>query len=207
MQSFDLFTIGHSNIAAERFVGMLRGAGVNSIADVRSTPLSRFFPWFSAKNLAERLEREGMLYAAFGDTLGGRPRDPALYCDGIADYEAMAKRPEFLAGLDRLLSLADRRRVCLLCAESEPLDCHRCLLVARALAERDLSIGHILHDGTIEPHMATQRRLLALSDPGADLFATGQSERLAAAYRHRARTVAYRAKAVSTGANARAERR
>ncbi len=61
-----------------------------------------------------------------------------LYCDGVADYEAMAKRPEFCAGLDRLLQLAARQRVCLMCAEREPLDCHRCLLVARALAERGL---------------------------------------------------------------------
>lgn len=207
MQSFDLFTIGHSNIAADRFVGMLRGAGVNAVADVRSAPFSRFFPWFSAKNLAKRLEREGMVYAAFGDTLGGRPHDPALYCEGIADYEAMAKRPEFRAGLDRLFSLAGRQRVCLMCAEREPLDCHRCLLVARALAERGLAIGHILHDGTIEPHTTTQERLLASRGRDEDLFVTGQGERLAAAYRQRARAVAYRAKTVSKGANAGAERR
>lgn len=211
MQPFDLFSIGHSNIAAERFVGMLRGAGVAAVADVRSTPLSRRFPWFSGKTLAARLQQEGMLYAALGDTLGGRPRHPDLYCDGIADYETMAKRPEFCAGLDRLLQLAARQRVCLMCAEREPLDCHRCLLVARALAERGLSIGHILHDGTIEPHATTQERLLALSGPGADLFATGQGERLAAAYRRRARAVAYRVKTVSKtmsmGANAGAEKR
>ena len=207
MQSFDLFTIGHSNIAAERFVGMLRGAGVNAIADVRSTPLSRFFPWFSTKNLGERLQAEGMLYAPVGDTLGGRPRDPALYCDGVADYEAMAKRPEFHAGLDRLLSLVDRHRVCLMCAEREPLDCHRCLLVARALAERGMGVGHILHDGTVMPHTAIEQQLLAGYGGGDDLFSTGQGDRLAAAYRRRARTVAYRAKTVSTGANAGAERR
>jgi uncharacterized protein (DUF488 family) len=215
MPSFDLLTIGHSNIPAERFVGLLRGAGVNAVADVRSTPASRRFPWFAGKNLAVRLQQENMLYAAFGEALGGRPRDPSLYREGIADYEAMAKEPEFCAGLERLLSLAARQRVCLMCAEREPLDCHRCLLVARALGGRGLSIGHILHDGTIEPHAATELRLLALTGAGDDLFAAGQGERLAAAYRRRARAVAYRAKSVSkgvsktisTGANAGAERR
>jgi uncharacterized protein (DUF488 family) len=215
MPSFDLLTIGHSNIPAERFVGLLRGAGVNAVADVRSTPASRRFPWFAGKNLAVRLQQENMLYAAFGEALGGRPRDPSLYREGIADYEAMAKEPEFCAGLERLLSLAARQRVCLMCAEREPLDCHRCLLVARALGGRGLSIGHILHDGTIEPHAATELRLLALTGAGDDLFAAGQGERLAAAYRHRARAVADRAKSasksvsktISTGANAGAERR
>lgn len=203
MQTFDLFSIGHSNIAAERFIGMLRGAGVDAVADVRSIPFSRRFPWFSARSLAARLQQQGMPYLAFGDALGGRPREVDLYRDGIADYEAMAKRGEFRAGLDRLLDFAARHRLCLMCAEREPLDCHRCLLVARALVERGLAVGHVLHDGTIEPHQATEARLLAES--GADdLFVTGQNERLAAAYRRRARAVAYRAPSFK-GANSTAE--
>jgi uncharacterized protein (DUF488 family) len=201
MTAFDLYSIGHSNIAAERFVAMLRDAGVNAIADVRSTPFSRRFPWFSGKNLAAMLARQGISYLAYGETLGGRPRDAALYRDGIADYEAMARRPEFQGGLDRLCADAARLRVCLMCAEREPLDCHRCLLVARSLAARGLAIGHIRHDGTIEPHRATEQRLLALTGAGDDLFAPGQNERLAAAYRRRAQAIAYRAKPGSIGAN------
>ena len=136
--SFDLFSIGHSNIPAERFIGLLRHAGVNAIADVRSTPFSRRFPWFSGKNLAAPLTQHGMTYLAYGDTLGGRPRDTALYRDGVADYEAVARQPDFQIGLDRLLADAARSRVCLMCAEREPLDCHRCLLVAWSLAARGL---------------------------------------------------------------------
>lgn len=207
MPLFDLFSIGHSNIPAERFVGLLRSAEANAVADVRSVPASRRFPWFSAKPLALRLEQEGMSYLTFGDSLGGRPSDPVLYRDGIADYEATARQPQFLAGLDGLLTFAGRNRVCLMCAEREPLDCHRCLLVARALAESGLRIGHILHDGTIEAHAETEQRLLALSGPAADLFVTGQSERLAAAYRRRACAIAYRARTSSTGANSAAEYR
>jgi uncharacterized protein (DUF488 family) len=193
--SFDLFSIGHSNIPAERFVTLLRDVGVDTIADVRSTPFSRRFPWFSGKNLAATLAQHGMTYLAYGDTLGGRPRDAALYCDGVADYEAMARQPDFQLGLDRLIADAARSRVCLMCAEREPLDCHRCLMVARSLAERGLTIGHILHDGTVEPHTATEQRLLALTGTSDDLFVTGQGERLAAAYRRRARAAAYRATA------------
>jgi uncharacterized protein (DUF488 family) len=194
MPSFDLFSVGHSNIAAERFVAMLQDAKVNAIADVRSVPNSRRFPWFSKSNLATRLARDGIAYAVMGDTLGGRPHDDSLYRDGVADYEAMAMRSEFRAGLDRLIEGAARSRVCLMCAEREPLDCHRCLLVARSLAERGLAIGHILHDGTIEPHATAEWRLLALDGEDCDLFAAGQRDRLAAAYRRRARAVAFRQK-------------
>jgi uncharacterized protein (DUF488 family) len=195
MTAFDLFSIGHSNIPAERFIALLRDAGVDAVADVRSTPFSRRFPWFSAKTLAATLAQYRMAYLACGEGLGGRPVHASLYRGGVADYEAMARRPEFLSALDRLIADAARRRVCLMCAEREPLDCHRCLLVTRALAERGLAVGHILHDGTIEPHTLTEQRLLTLCGPGDDLFVTGQRERLAAAYRHRARAIAYRAKA------------
>jgi uncharacterized protein (DUF488 family) len=194
MQSFDLFSIGHSNIAMDRFVAMLRTADVDAIVDVRSTPLSRRFPWFSAKALAARLAQESIRYAPYGACLGGRPGAAGLYSDGIADYEAMAAQPEFRNGLEQLLGAASQHRVCLMCAEREPLDCHRCLLVTRSLAERGLAVGHILHDGTIEPHGATEQRLLAWDGKAADLFVTGQNERLAAAYRRRARAVAFRAR-------------
>ena len=107
----------------------------------------------------------------------------------------MARQPDFQTGSTGCGAAAARARVCLMCAEREPLDCHRCLLVARSLAERGLAIGHILHDGTVEPHAATEQRLLALAGASDDLFVTGLDERLAAAYRRRARAVAYRATA------------
>src|SRR5215472_11292173 len=101
---FDLFSIGHSNIPVERFVALLRHTGANTLADVRSTPFSRFCPWFSGRNLAPTLARDGIEYRFFGKELGGRPGDPALYCEGIADYEAMAQQDEFRVGLDRLIA-------------------------------------------------------------------------------------------------------
>jgi uncharacterized protein (DUF488 family) len=189
----DLLTIGHSNLPADRFVALLRNADVAVVADVRSVPFSRRFPWFSGKVLAARLTREGVSYIALGDVLGGRPRDPKLYCEGIADYEAMAARPEFRAGLDRVVDEMGRQRVCLMCAEREPLDCHRCLLVSRALVKRGLAPGHILADGAIEPHAATEKRLLDLAGGEADLF-RDPSIRLAEAYQRRARAVAARVK-------------
>ncbi len=78
MTGFDLFSIGHSNVSAERFLALLQDAGVNGIADVRSVPVSRFCPWFSAKNLAPFLAHHGIGYSPTGATFGGRPSKPAL---------------------------------------------------------------------------------------------------------------------------------
>jgi uncharacterized protein (DUF488 family) len=190
----DLLTLGHSNLPADRFVALLEAGDVTAVADVRSVPLSRWCPWFSRKPLAERLAAEGIAYLWLGDSLGGRPRERALYHDGVADYEAMAATTQFDAGLDRLAGEIGRHRLCLLCAEREPLDCHRCLLVARALAERGLAAGHLRQDGSIEPHATTEERLLELTGAGTDLF-RDRAARLADAYRRRARAVAARLKA------------
>jgi uncharacterized protein (DUF488 family) len=194
MLRYDVFTIGHSNIPADRFIALLRDAEVNAVADVRSVPRSRWVPWFAAKALAESLASAGITYAMMGDALGGRPRDTSLFRDGVVDYDAMAVQSEFVASLNQLIGEAARSRVCLMCAERDPLDCHRCLLIARRLAERGLAVGHILHDSAIEPHAATEERLLALDADAAGLFAAGESERLAAAYRQRAHAVGFKQK-------------
>src|SRR5512139_2991205 len=89
----DLLTIGHFNLPADRFIALLKDAGVSAIIDVRSVPFSRWCPWFSSKALAARLAANDMAYVALGDALGGRPRDPTLYCDDIADYEIVTTLP------------------------------------------------------------------------------------------------------------------
>jgi uncharacterized protein (DUF488 family) len=209
MPAFDLFTIGHSNNPIDRFIALLHGAGADAVADVRSTPYSRFCPWFSRNNLQGHLKSAGIAYLGYGEALGGRPSDSSQFREGTADYEAMAQTPAFLSGLDRLQNDIAKHRVCLMCAEREPLDCHRCLLVARALTERGLAIGHILHDGSVEPHAATEQRLMRWAGDAAepDLFVTGHNDRLAAAYRRRGRAIAFEAKSGSTGAKTVAEQR
>ena len=209
MAAFELFSIGHSNSPIGRFIALLIETGVNAVADVRSTPYSRFLPWFSRNNLQAHLNAAGIAYLAYGETLGGRPGDASLYCDGVADYEAMARTAAVQSGLDRLQNEMAKHRVCLMCAEREPLDCHRCLLVSRALAARGVAIGHVLHDGSVEPHPVTEQRLMqwAQSSAEPDLFVTGHNERLAAAYRRRGRAAGYKAKPGSTGAKTVAEQR
>jgi uncharacterized protein (DUF488 family) len=189
--AFDLFTIGHSNHPIDRFVALLKGAGATAVADVRSQPFSRRCPWFSAAALRARLETEGIAYVPMGEALGGRPRDPGLTRDGAADYAAMAATPEFRAGIDRVVEGTRRFRVCLMCAERAPLECHRCLLVAPALAARGLRIGHVLAAGRITAHAEIEARVLTAA--GGDLFGN-DSGRVAEAYRRRARAVAIRAR-------------
>jgi uncharacterized protein (DUF488 family) len=190
-----ILTIGHSRHALDRFIALLEAAKVTTIADVRSAPHSRFSPQFNKAALAEALAARGIDYAFLGKELGGRPERAELYTDSVADYEKMAAAPEFRAGLSQLVELAGRRRVAAMCAEADPLDCHRCLLVGRALAEPGREVGHILASGEIITHAQAEDRLLALANlDKQDLLGASRAERLAEAYRARNRKAAYRGK-------------
>ena len=188
-----VFTIGHSTHPMERFIALLRGAGVTAVADVRSTPYSRRHPHFNREPLQAALRSNDLSYVFLGNELGGRPAEPAFYCDGVADYEKMAQRGEFKEGLDRVVSGAGTYRIALMCSESDPLTCHRCVLVSRALAARGVRVNHILPGGDLLAHAAVEDTLLERARVrGADLFGS-REERLASAYREWGRKVAFKA--------------
>jgi uncharacterized protein (DUF488 family) len=187
-----ILTIGHSRHSLERFLSLLDAAQVTAVADVRSAPASRFSPQFNKNALAASLAQRGIAYLFLGKELGGRPERPELYTQGRADYEKMAAAAEFRAGLAQLLDAAERHRVAAMCAEADPLDCHRCLLVGRVLAEAGRDVAHILASGEIASQAEIEDRLLEtehLADD--DLVMRSRAARLVEAYRSRNRKVAY----------------
>jgi uncharacterized protein (DUF488 family) len=187
----EVLTIGHSAHSWERFVALLRSARVTAVADVRSSPYSRRNPQFNRGDLSEELRLNGFSYVFLGKELGGRPSEPRFYCNGVADYEKMAQTTEFSKGLDRVVEGTKSYRIALMCSERDPLDCHRCLLVGRALAQRGVRVGHILDVGKIVSHAEIEDWLLKLSGHSADDFFTPRSKLLATAYRERAQKVAF----------------
>ena len=168
-----VFTIGHSTHTLDEFAALLRRREVTAVADVRAAPYSRFNPQFKRDALAAGLAALGLEYVFLGRELGGRSADPADYRDGRIDYDRLRGTERFHRGVERVVRGAERRRIALMCAEKEPLDCHRTLLVAPAIEARDIAVTHILADGGVEPHGATMDRLLdSLKLPREDLFRT-----------------------------------
>ena len=167
-----VFTIGHSTHALDSFVGLLRRHGVDELADVRSAPYSRFNPQFNRDSLANSLVPHGIEYVFLGRELGGRPDDPACYENGRVRYDRVAATPVFQRALERIIHDSAGRSVALLCAEKEPLECHRTLLVAQALEARGVIAQHILADGGLETHAAAMDRLLVMHGglPQGELF-------------------------------------
>ena len=161
--SSTVFTVGHSNHSIERFEELLHTYGVTAVADVRSAPYSRFSPQFNKEDLAAWLRDAGIAYVFWGHELGGRSDDPSDYENGRVRYDRLAAKPTFESGIERVLHGASEKNIALLCAEKEPLDCHRTLLVARSLTGRGVGVEHILADGSLESHDQTMVRLLEMT--------------------------------------------
>ncbi|WP_226635224.1 DUF488 family protein [Novosphingobium profundi] len=187
----EVLTIGHSTLPYERFRGLLRLASVTAVADVRSAPFSRHFPHFNRDALRDELRKDNVAYVFLGEQLGGRPKGQRFFYNGVADYEKMAETIDFARGLDRVIEGAKKFRIAMMCSEHDPLDCHRCLLVGRALHERDVRVRHILSSGDIVGHQQVENRLMEMSGKSdIDLFEP-PAKRLSAAYRERAMKVAF----------------
>ncbi len=127
-----LFTIGHSTHAWADFLHLLKTHCINAIADVRSSPYSARLPQYNREVLDRALPAENIRYAF----LGARRTEPECYVDGVARYDLIARTAVFQAGLDRVLSGTARFRLALVCAEKDPLECHRTILVCRSLASQ-----------------------------------------------------------------------
>lgn len=193
--SASVLTIGHSTHESEAFVALLQRCGVTEVADVRSSPYSRFNPQFNREALANRLAANGIEYAFLGRELGGRPDDASCYENGRVRYDRVSKTPSFQEGLQRIVRDMNGRRIALMCSEKEPLECHRTLLVAQSLQAQGVAVEHILANGDLETHAAAMNRLLSLhDDPGqADLFEP-RNERIARAIAKQTERIAYKNK-------------
>jgi len=163
----ELFTIGHSNLSIEAFVLLLQKHEITAVVDVRSHPFSRYLPHFNKSEITASLSRVGIQYVFLGKELGARPEDLSCYdISGKALYDRIAATPLFSQGIQRLLKNAANYKISLMCAEKDPITCHRTILVCHKLREFNLQINHILSDGNLESHQHLEERLLSKFNKG-----------------------------------------
>jgi uncharacterized protein (DUF488 family) len=199
-----IFTLGHSNLEADEFLSLLSRAKVEIVADVRSLPQSSRFPQFSQAALENLLRSANIAYKFFGEELGGRPDDSAAYFDdGRVNYTARRRSFAFQSGLERLLQLSQEKTVALLCAEEDPLDCHRFLMISPELVAASSPPVHIRKDGRQETQEAAENRLLAAHGfagvAANTLFPEARAEALEKAYELQSTRAAFRVDPAALG--------
>ena len=168
-----IYTIGHSNHEERVFIGLLVEQGIELLVDVRSAPYSRYSPHFNRESIVHSLSDAGIHYAFAGNHLGGRPKDPSCYRNGVipppqsdylklVDYPAVATKPWYQQAIAELVHLADEQRVTLMCSEEDPQQCHRHHLIGQTLLERGIEVVHIRKNS----HSELAEPLVAEDEPG-----------------------------------------
>jgi uncharacterized protein (DUF488 family) len=188
-----IFTIGHSNHTLETFLALLNRHGIGEIADVRSSPYGRL-DYFNREFLAAELKAAGIEYVFLGRELGARREEQGCYEGGVAVYEKIARLTAFQEGLSRLRRHASMSCLAIMCAEKEPLDCHRTILICRHLRDSEFQIKHILADGIAEDHASTEKRLVRKMGIERTLFEPNLTEEeiIRRAYDERGNEIAFR---------------
>jgi uncharacterized protein (DUF488 family) len=188
-----VFTIGHSTHPQERFIDLLRQHGITALCDVRSNPFSRVNPQFNLDVLKRVLPERGTKYLFLGKELGARSDNPACYEGGKVQYDRLARTELFQQGLARIRDgMSKGFRIALMCAEKEPLECHRAILVARHLTALGIDVQHIDENGSLESHNDALRRLAQMVDvPEQDIFRRSPEQLQDDAYRRQENRIAY----------------
>jgi uncharacterized protein (DUF488 family) len=187
-----LYTIGYAPHTLESFAEALERHGVQAVADVRSEPYSAHRPEFNREPLKNYLQARRLAYVFLGDALGARCLDSSAWIDGRVDYERVARLPQFQQGIERLRQGLRRYAVALLCAEKDPMTCHRSILVCRQF-RGEADIRHILGDGGLESQREMETRLIytlrldQCALPGLENGGSALDE----AYRRQGRAIAY----------------
>ena len=189
-----LFTIGHSTHTTKHFIALLQKHSVQVVCDVRSQPYSKYNSQFNKENVEKNLKQYGIAYLFLGMELGGRSEDPSYYANGKLQYKLLSKSSLFQKGLKRLIEGVENHNIALMCSESDPLMCHRTILVCRELCEKvsffENHILHILPDASIQTHKEIERNLLEKLRISPDMLRS-EKECIEEAYCRQAQKISY----------------
>jgi uncharacterized protein (DUF488 family) len=186
-----VYTIGHSTHPIERFIDLLKQHGITTVADVRSSPYSRYQPQFGKDILTKFLRDSGIKYVFLGDQLGGRGNDKSSFEGGRVQYHKLAETEAFQSGIERVRTGSLTYRIAILCAEAEPLACHRTILVSRELEAAGTHVSHIHPDGHLESHDEAITRLLDDLDMSENDLFRSREEIIEDAYARQEERIAY----------------
>ena len=163
---------------------------ITAVCDVRSIPYSQYTPQFNRESLKKELAQHNISYVFMGKELGARCDNPECYINGKVQYNRLAKEPAFVQGLSRLKKGMKNYRIALMCAEKDPITCHRTILICRKLRVKNIDIKHILEDGSIENNSTSEKRLMKLHAIEPDMFHP-EEQCIEEAYDRQAERIAY----------------
>jgi len=195
-----VFTIGYTSFKREKFVEVLKKYNINCLVDVRSTPKSAYYKDFDDVNLTPYLKNYGILYRNYKREFGARQENQDFYnIKGYLDFEIFSKSQQFNDGVEKIKKAQSLGyTVCLMCAEKDPFNCHRTILIARNLDKQGFDVKHILATEELCGQDEIDKRLLSKYFPNRgqiSLFSENnltEEEAIAKAYKIRNEEIGFR---------------
>lgn len=194
-----IFTIGHSNHDIDFFLELLQTHAIDCIVDVRSVPSSQYNPQYNKKTLAAFLANHDIQYMHFGKEFGARQTDPNVFDkEERVDYEKVQQTERFKEGVERLKQgLRKGFKIALMCAEADPLNCHRFAMISVYLSRHGFDVRHILKDKSLVNQQDVERQLMEKYTkklPQPNLFEPDidHTDQLQAAYRMRNKEIGFK---------------
>lgn len=136
VSKISVWTVGHSNRSVEKFLELLREHEIQVLADIRRFPTSKV-EHFKRELMGKWLPENGVEYVWLGEELGGYRR---------GGYKKHTRTKLFREGIQRLLEIAEKKRVCIMCMEVNPRYCHR-RFISAFLERKGVEAIHIIGRG------------------------------------------------------------
>lgn len=156
-----IYTIGYTGFRLNEFEKILKANNISCVIDVRSNPSSKYYQDYNSDNLKNYLKQFDILYRHYGKAFGARQNDKKYYINGYMDFEKFTKSEQFLEGFHKIEAGIELNYVfVLMCAEKNPYDCHRSIMISKVFYNNGYDVKHILADGSIESQNDIENQLL-----------------------------------------------
>ncbi len=157
-----LYSIGYAGYQIEDFINELKANEIGVLIDVRSTPYSSHFSEYNRDNLEKRLNCNRIHYRNYANEFGARQPDPSFYSpEGYLDFEKFTSSTVFNSGVKKIEEGMKQNFVfAFMCAEKDPINCHRSIMVTRPLSEKGYTIIHLIPRSKPISQQVIENRLL-----------------------------------------------
>lgn len=157
-----IYTIGYTSYLFDNFIETLIKYNITSLIDVRSTPFSQHYSDYNKGAIEIALKRSGILYRNYAHEFGARQENKAFYSEGgYLDFSKFMSSKQFLEGIDKVRKGVEKGYVfALMCAEKDPINCHRSIMIGKGFKAFGYNVNHIKSDGNVETQNELEKRLL-----------------------------------------------
>lgn len=147
----EVYTIGYTAFSYKKFLKIILEYNISCIIDVRSNPYSKQYPEYNKEYFEKTLKKEKILYRNYKYEFGARQDNRCFYSkEGHIDFLKFIKSDIFYRGVEKLQKGIDMKyRFVLMCAEKNPINCHRSIMLGKGFKDYGFNVKHITVNGII----------------------------------------------------------